>query len=292
VGRVSDPIISGDVRALIRISLPLMLFLFCEALASFCERVLLSYHSVDAVHASLSAGYLATLFQSPCIAIGAMAQVFVGFYQGSNEYRRIGSCVWQLIWFSLLSLLLTLPLSFLASVWYFKDTVIQKLGIEYFTILALGNFLFPLNAVLSSFYIGRGKTFFVTTLMLTGYAWNLFLVWVLTFGIKGIVLPLGVKGAALAKCIALGTVCCVFLCAFLTRKNREMYGTEFWRFSPSALWHYMRPGMVRAFGYLSSKMCWVAISYIIIKKGGQYLDVLTVGGTVITLLTLYCKWDL
>lgn len=282
--KILEPIISGNTRTLVRISLPLMFFLFCEALTSFCERIFLSYYSLDAVHASLNASYLATIFQSPCIAIGAMAQVFVGLYQGSGEYKRIGPCVWQLIWFSFLSFLLVFPLSFFVSSLYFKNTIIQRLGIEYFTILALGNFLFPLNTALSSFYLGRGKTLLVTNLMLASYVMNLFLNWVLIFGIKGIVPSLGIKGAAFAKCISLGIISFIFFGTFLTKKNRAVYHTHFWFFSPKALWNYTRPGMIRAFGFLSSKICWAVITYIIIQKEGPYLDALTIGGTIITFL--------
>jgi MATE family multidrug resistance protein len=280
----SKPIVKGDLRTLIRISAPLMFFLFCEALTSFCERIFLSYHSIDSVHVSLSASYLATIFQAPCIAIGAMAQIFVGFYQGSNELKRIGSCVWQLIWFSLLSFLVTLPLSYLISFWYFKDTFIEKVGIEYFLILAFGNFLFPLSTALSSFYLGRGKTLLVTGLMLGSYILDLFLSWFLIFGVASIIPALGAKGAALAKCISLGTVCCIFLVTFLNKNNRELYGTGVWHFSPTLLWHYMRSGIVRALGYLSSKICWSVTCYIMIKKGGKHLDILTIGGTIITFL--------
>lgn len=281
--RASKPI-KGDLGTLIRISVPLMLFLSCEALSSFCERIFLSYHSMDSVHGSLNASYLATIFQSPCVAITAMAQVSVGFYQGSSEPQRIGPCVWQLIWFSFLSFLITLPISYLVSPWYFKGTVIEKVGGEYFTVLALGNFLFPLNTALSAFYLGRGKTLLVTGLMLVSYALNLLLSWLLIFGTAEIVPALGAKGAALAKCMSLGIICCIFFAAFLTKKNREIYSTGFWRFSPAALWNYMSPGLVRALGFLSSKICWVAACYVMIKKGGRYLDVLTIGGTIITFL--------
>jgi MATE family multidrug resistance protein len=162
--------------------------------------------------------------------------------------------------------------------------MIQQAGMEYFTILACGNFLFPLGVALSSFYLGRGKTLFVTTMMLVGYALHLLLSWVLIFGFGGIP-SLGIKGAALGKCLGLGFSCCIFFIAFLLRKNRDIYGTNCWQFSSKALWSYMRPGMVRAFGYLSSKFWWVAVSYFMIKKGGQYLDALTIGGTIIAFLT-------
>ena len=173
----SQPITRGDLWTLVRISLPLMLFLFCDTLTTFTERIFLSHLSTDGVPGSLNATYLASIFQNPCIAIAAMGQVFVGLYQGSGELKRIGPCVWQLIWFSLLSLVITFPLSIWASHFYFKDTLIYQAGTEYFSILAVGNFLFPLSIALSSFYIGRGKTLFVTLTMLTSYALNLTLSW-------------------------------------------------------------------------------------------------------------------
>lgn len=284
MNRPSKPIIKGDLRTLMRISVPLMFFLFCDSLTSFCERIFLSYHSIDSFHASLNASYLATIFQSPCIAIAAMAQVSVGFYQGSRQSQQIGPCVWQLIWFSFASLLVTLPLSYLISLWYFKGTVIEQVGAECFSILALGNFLFPLNTALSSFYLGRGKTWLVTSFMLASYALNLFFSWCFIFGIGELIPPLGAKGAALGKCMSLGLVCCIFFYTFLMKNNRDVYHSHSWHFSPTALWQYMRPGLVRALGYLSSKICWVATCYVMIKKGGIYLDVLTIGGTIITFL--------
>ncbi len=284
MNKAPNAILRGDLKTLVRIAIPLMLFLSCESVATFFERIFLSHYSLEAVHASLNASYLATIFQDSGIAIGAMGQVFVGLYYGSGENRRIGPCIWQLIWFSFLSLLVTVPLSYLASHWYFRGTSIQGIGVSYFKVLILGNFLFPLSVSLSSFYLGRGKTFFVTSLMLLGYGLNVLLCWFLVFGIKGIIPSLGAQGGSLAKCISLGVVCGILLSGFLRRKNRTIYQTSSWRFLPKPFLDYMRQGMFRASGYISSKICWVAISYIIIKKGGEYLNVLTVGGTVIMFL--------
>ncbi|MGH2612032.1 MAG: MATE family efflux transporter, partial [Rhabdochlamydiaceae bacterium] len=282
--KFQNPAIGGDFKTLIRISIPIMLFLLCEALTALCESIFLSHYSINAVHSSLNATYLAYIFQNPCMAISAMAQIYVGLYQGSGELKRIGPCVWQLIWFSLLSIFLTVPLSFWAAPFYFKETLIQEAGMQYFTILALGNFLYPLNTALTAFYLGRGKTILVTSLMLATYAFDLLLCWWLIFGVQGFIPSLGIRGAALSKCISLGLFCCFFFILFLTKKNREIYGTGQYHFSPQALWGYIQPGLVRAFGYLSARVWWVATSYLMIKKGGQYLEVQTVGGTIITFL--------
>lgn len=261
-----------------------MLFLFCETLTTFVERIFLSHCSMEAVHASANATYLANMFQMPCMAVAMMAQVFVGLYQGQNEPARIGPCVWQMIWFSLLSLALTLPLSYGVSWFYFKDTVIQQAGTEYFSFLALWNFLFPLKIACSAFYLGRGKTSLVTAVMLGSYALNLGLSWVLILGVDGIIPSLGITGAAFAKCFSLGVCCTVFLGLFLSKNNRILYRTDRWQLSLSDLWVYVYPGLVRAFAYFSSTACWVATCYFMTKKGGEYLNVVTIGSIVFGLL--------
>jgi len=276
-----NPLLSGDLRVLIRVSLPIMLFLLCEGITVVCERVFLSYHSLEGVHASVNATYLATFFQSPCAAIAFIAQVFVGLYQGNNQDEQIGPCVWQLIWFSLLSSLIVIPLSLWTSSFYFKGTVIEREGVEYFSILTAGSFFLPLNAALSSFFLGRGKTLLVTSVMLGGYALDIGLSWLFIFGIKDVLPALGMKGAPLAKIFSLACIAIVLMLAFLRRENRERYKTWCCRFSSLALWQYVRTGIVRAVAYLVSKGCWVSITYILVKKGGEYLDVLTVGGTII-----------
>ncbi|HVX00661.1 MAG TPA: hypothetical protein VHA52_09555, partial [Candidatus Babeliaceae bacterium] len=211
-------------------------------------------------------------------------QIFVGLYQGSGELKRIGPCVWQMIWFSFLSMLITLPLSLWSSWAYFKGTDLQTMGPAYFNILAMGNFLFPLNMALTSFYLGRRKTLCVTLLLLASYALNFVFCRALVLGVDGWVPALGIQGAACAKCLSLGLVSAVLLKMFLSHENRERYATGSWRFSPTVLWSYAKPGLVKAFGYIWCKSCWLGVSYLMLKRGGLYLEVQTIGGTIITFL--------
>lgn len=280
----STSIKKGDLWTLVRISLPIFLFLFCEYSMVFGERILLSYYKKEALSASLNGTYLAFIFQSSCTAITSMALVFIGLHQGKGELKQIGPCIWQLIWFSFLSLVITLPLSFWSASLYFKGTPIEKMGIAYFNLLAWGNCLFPLNTALTSFYIGRGKTMLVTVLMTASYVFNFFLCWMLVFGVGNLIPSLGIRGAALAKCLSLGLACLILFCSFLRKKNRVLYGTGVWQLSVKALWSYIQPGMVRAFNYFWVRGSWVAISYLMINKGGAYLDVQAIGGTVISFL--------
>lgn len=284
MSEAAEAAVKGDLRALVRISVPLMLFLFFESVTSFCERVFLSYYSVESVHSSLSANYLSVIFQSPLVAIAMMAQVFVGLYYGSGSFHKIGPCIWQLIWFSFFSFFVTVPFSFPFSSWYFRGASIESSATEYFMIMAWGNFLYPLHMALASFYFGRGKTLFVTGVMLGSYLLSLLLSPLLIFGVGGWIPSCGAQGGALAKCASLGVACFVLFIGFLKKENRTLYHTAAWQFSPGVLWNCMQPGLVRALGYFSSKICWAACCYVMIQKGGRYLDVLTIGGTVVSFL--------
>lgn len=279
--------IRGDFRTLLRVSLPLFLFLFCESSVVFIERIFLSHLGAESLSSSLNGTYLASIFQGSCMAIASMGLVFVGLYQGEDQLERIGPCVWQLIWFSLLSMAVTLPLGLWSSSLYFEGTPLEKLGGEYFKILAWGNFLLPLNTALTSFYIGRGKTLLVTSLMLASYGLNVVLCRVLIFGIKGFIPAWGIQGAPLARCLSLGVFCLIFFVIFLSKENRKVYGTGFWQFSPTAFWFYIRPGFIRAFGHIWWKGSLATVSCLMIRKGGAYLDAQTIGGTVIAFLLFF-----
>ncbi len=278
---------SGSLRSLLRIFLPLILILFCEALVTYCESLLLSHSGKNAIYASLNATYLGNIFQSSCIAAALLAQVFVGHHHGENEPQKIGGCVWQFVWFALFSMILTWPLSKLTASLFFKQTIIEDAGLAYFSIVALGNFLYPLNAALASFYWGRGKTLMMTAFLLGTYAIHLMLSAVLIFGWEGFIPALNVRGAAFAKIASQALLCCILFACFLSKNNRLLFATADWRLYPARLWHYLRPGLVRAFGLFSSKSSWAFISHIMISQGERYIAILTIGGVVINFLIFF-----
>jgi MATE family multidrug resistance protein len=261
-----------------------MCFAFFEMASLFIERIFLSHHSSAGVASALNATYLFSIFQLSCAAVAAIAQVFVGLYQGSGELRRIGPCIWQLIWFSLVSQPIILPISLLTSSLYFGPTAIAQTGVDYFGVLAYGNFLFPLCAALSSFYLGRGKVLYVTALMLSSYVVHVGLSWCLIFGIEGLLPSFGIRGGALARCLSVGLVCMVLLISFLSKTNRALFNTGECRLVYKDLWFYLKHGLVRAFAFFWSRVWWAATSFLMLRQGGTYANVLTIGGTVISFL--------
>jgi MATE family multidrug resistance protein len=267
-------------KSLLALLLPILALSFTGCLLSFFERLWSSQCSLGAIEASMSAIYVVRIFQLPCIALSMMGQVFVGRYNGAREFSAIGRCVWQLIWFSLLSMLVTVPLSLAAMKIFFSGTSIEGEVLPFFLILTFCNFLFPLGTALSSFYLGRQKLKLVFLLTVATQLLNAGLDLGLIFGINPWILPLGLKGAALGTVISQGLFCLVLFIFFLTPPNRSIYGTSRWLLELKTFWRYLTPAAPRAFGRIALLTSWAASSYVMTAKGGEHLLVLSIGGTV------------
>src|SRR5947207_1639171 len=141
--------LKGGLREFTLLFFPLLLMTFSTFLILFVEKVFFAQFSAQAMEVAVTAAYACQVFQGPCVALAMMTQVYVGRWYGAQEYRAIGAGVWQFIWFSCLSLLITLPLSVVYGAFYFRGTSIEEIGLPYFHFLICISFLFPLGATLS-----------------------------------------------------------------------------------------------------------------------------------------------
>jgi len=105
------------------------------------------------------------------------------------------------------------------------------------------------------------------------------------FGIDGFVPSMGIFGAALATAISQGILCTVLLLFFLSKKNRKLHNTGNFHFKWKTFSEHLRVGLPRAIGRFMILTAWVAVARIITLKGGDYLMVFSVGGTLILLFT-------
>lgn len=121
---------------------------------------------------------------------------------------------------------------------------------------------------------------FIALATLTAQLLNAGLDIALIFGIDPWISPMGIKGAALATLATQGTFCLVLLGLFLRKSNRDAYGTHHWTFQPKVFWRYISPAFPRAFGRLVLFAGWAANTHIMAAKGGEYLLILTIGGTI------------
>lgn len=275
----------ASFRALIFLCVPLIFSLFSASFMGFCDRLFLARYSLEALEGTVSAGYLCMLFQHPVIRIVSMAQVFVGLQLGSKQNDQIGASVWQMIWLSLFSMLVTVPTSQFVAPFFFEGTTIQESANTYFSTLMAINFLFPLGTAISSYFIGQGRTGIIFFTTFIAHSINIGLDYLLIFGVEGYIAPMGVFGAALATGIAQGVLCTILFIFFLRKKERETYRTDKYQFDWENFWGQLRIGLPRAIARIIILTAWVSISRIMTLKGGDYLMVLSIGGTLLLLFT-------
>lgn len=274
---------SASLRELFNLSMPLIFVLLSGCLMSFCDRLFLAHSSFQAFEGCVSAAYLCTLFQVPCVRISSMTQIFVGFHKGAKNPLLIGECVWQMVWFSLFSMLITLPLSGWAGRFFLGGTSIEAPATTYFQCLMFVNFLFPLGAALASFYIAEGKTKALFLATLCSQLVNVGLDYLLIFGIDGLLPPLGILGAAIATGIAQGAFCAILFIIFLQKRHRDQYGTDKFAFRWKPFWQYVQVGIPRAIARIIILGAWATTVRLMTVRGGDYLIVLSVGGTLFLL---------
>jgi MATE family multidrug resistance protein len=275
---------SASLRELISLSLPLILVLLSGCLMNFCNRFFLAKSSLDAFAGSVNALYICMLFQIPFMRITSMSQIFVGFHKGAKNPQLIGPCVWQMLWFSILSMIITVPLSGYVGHLFLGGTTIEKPALTYYNLLVSVNFLFPMVTALSSFYIAEGKTKILIVTTVIVHAINILLDYVLIFGVEGLIPPLGILGAAIATVVAQACFFVILFTIFLKKENREVYHSHLYALKLKSFLNYIRVGMPRAGAKLVLLCAWAFTARIMNMRAGDCILVLSVGSTLFLLL--------
>ncbi len=275
---------TGELRKLFLLFLPILLMTFSTAMPLFMEKLFLARISKEAMEIAVNAAYVAQIFQAPCVALAMMAQVFVGRWFGAQEYQAIGPGIWQFIWFSCLSIVITLPAGWFFSNYYFRGTPLETGGVSYCHFLIAINFLYPLGAALSCFYLGQGKAKIVLLATLGAQIIKAVSAYFLIFGYSDWIPRLELMGGAISTLIAQGSFCVFLLWDFLKSKYHVFFNSHIWHFRPRLFWECIHPGLLRAFNRILSFMSWIFTAGIAKAKGGDYLLSLSIGGALFLFL--------
>ena len=273
----------GELKELALLFFPILVTVFSTYFMLFVEQLLLVRFSTQAMEVAITASYPCQVFLGPSLAIAMMAQVFVGRWYGAGQLDRIGPGVWQFIWFSCLSLLATVPLSWLGGTFYFRGTPIETIGLSYFHYSMGISFLFPLAATLSCFYLGQGQTRFILFATLGSQGVKFLTACLLIFG-WGWIPSFGLMGALISTVIAQGSFCLFLLWRFLQPKRAAIYHSHAWRFQPKLFWECIQPGLLRGGSRLLTFTSWAMIARLMTARGGDYLLILSIGGTLFAFL--------
>lgn len=267
----------GSMREIWTLALPLMFSLISGNLMIFVDRVILARYSLDAMNAAGAAQMTFFILLMGALGIASIAEVFVGQHNGAREYKKTGPAAWQMIWFSLFSAGVFLPIALIFAPYLVVDYHVHEHGLPYFKWLNLFGPSFPLQAALSAFFIGIGRVKMVTVAALLGNLVNIFLDIALVFGISDILEPMGAKGAAIATGLAQTTQALVLGAVFLSPKYARSHGTHNFTFTPAYFWKSFKVGAPSACGHMIEVSAWALITNLLAKKGEDYVTVMLIG---------------
>ncbi len=276
ISSYSHRVSNGGIRDLTALFLPVLLISLSSAFLFFLEKLFFARLGQDVMGAAINVSYICRIFQVSLTLLAMMAQVCVGRLYGAQELRGIGPAIWQFIWFSIFSMILTVPASLAYGRYYFQGTSVEALAMPYFYFLITINFLYPLGAALSCFYLGRGKTKVILCARLGSEVLTLLLAYFLIFG-KGPIPALGLMGGAIGTLIGQGGFCLLLLVAFL---RHQEFGSRLFHFNIKLFWECIHPGVLRAISAASILTCWSSTAHLMASKGGNYLLILSIGGAL------------
>ena len=217
---------TNSYRTVFSVSLPLVLSMAATTVMEFTDRVFLANYSIEAIAAALPGGITAFLFLTFFAGVTSYLNVFIAQYTGARSLSRIGACVWQGIYFSMLAAVILIGLSFVADPLFRlggHPPEVQRLESVYFRILCMGAGMNVLGTGLACFFSGRGKTRPVMVISIIGMLFNIPLDYALINGIW-IFPEMGIQGAGIATVCSWTLIAMLYCVLIFNRKNNRLYG--------------------------------------------------------------------
>jgi MATE family multidrug resistance protein len=260
----------GGGREVLVFSYPLIVSQMTFTIQSFINRLLLTWYSPEAVAAATSSLFITQVAILPCVGVAEYTTTFIAHYAGAKRPERIGSAVWQGIWFAFLCALLLAALSYeAAAVFEFAGHPPMLRADEslYLRILLLGALPIVLMPALASFFAGRGETRVVLFVNLATAAANIALDYLWIFGRLGFPRG-GVAGAALATVTSNLLGAGLFFALMLSRRFRTEFATlSGFAFDPRLFLRLLRVGVPVGF-HIALGMLGLALFTLIIGRLG------------------------
>jgi len=283
----TNEISNGSLRQLWKVSSALMISFLSMVTMMFVDRLFLSYYSADALSAATSAGTLFWASSFMCVTFAAMGEVFVAQYNGSKQFEKLGTPVWQMIYFSAISFFFFMFLGSYGSVFFMKINLMNSSEVEYFR---WNNYFAPwltLLTAISAFFIGQGKISIIKWMSVLGNGINILLDPLFIFGYKGIVPSMGIKGAAIATGIGIIVQVIVIGSIFLKKENQASFGTSNFRFNKSLFLKCLRVGTPPALFVLFELLGWATFYMMMERISSKHILVASVTQSILLLFLFF-----
>lgn len=278
----------GSVRELWSISFPLMISSLASLFMIFTDRIFLAHYSLGALNASVNAGTLAWALMSGVGMITAMSEIFVAQYNGSKKYTQIGSPIWQMVWFSLLSFILFIPMAIWGAPAIFGGDPYADMEIQYFRWLMLFAPSYALMTAFAGFFIGRGKTKVMIWLAIIANLINIILDAILIYGIPGWVPELGIQGAAIATCFGYFFESAVLAFLFLKKENRAAFGVANWRWNWEQMVKCCKVGFPQGIFCCLEIFGWAVFYWMMTSLSEKHITVSSICQSFTILFSFFC----
>jgi MATE family multidrug resistance protein len=264
----------GGGREVLRLALPFILSNSLWTLQITIDRILLSQWSSDAVAAAMPAALLIwtpfTLFQNTA----AYATTFVAQYVGAGRSHRVGSVLWQTLYFSLVAglgflglILLGGPITRLAG----HEESIRVMEEAFFRCLCFTALPTLITASVNGFFGGRGDSWTVLFINAVGLVVNAVLDYCWIFGRFGFP-EWGIEGAGWATVTGSCASALVGLVLVFRPRYRETYNTiRSWRFDPELFRRLLRFGLPNGLQWMLDGLAFTVFLMIVGRLGGVEL---------------------
>ena len=277
---------TNGYRDVLKISLPLIISMASTTVMQFTDRIFLANYSLEAIAAATPAGMAQFLFVAFFMGVGGYVNVFIAQYIGSRQPERVGSSLWQGIYFGFFSAVCMASLYWAAPA-IFKfgghPEPIQILEISYFRILCLGSGISLMSTTLACFYSGRGITTPVMLINMVGACVNIPLDYCLINGV-GFFPELGIQGAALATVTSWVVVLLIFVKLIFSSENEKRFGIrKEWRFDRELFGRYMKYGLPGGVQFFVDMF---AITFFLFMAGRLGTEDLAINNIALNLDTL------
>ncbi|MCH9621636.1 MAG: hypothetical protein S4CHLAM20_10610 [Chlamydiia bacterium] len=266
----------GSFSELLRLTFPLMLFWISTSLAMFVDRLFLSHYSLEALGAAVNAGTMAWGITYGLQIFAEMSQVVIAQYQGAQKNDKLSHPVWQMLWVVSFSFIFFLPIAILGSKFFFATGSFQS---SYFMWFIIFGPAFGLIGACSAYFIGRGENYIVTISAVIGNLVNLILDYFMIFGIKGVLSPMGVKGAAIATGIGMSVQGLGLLWLFLKRTDFKVISFSYEELKPC-----LRVGIPPGLFMTAELIGWGIFFSMMAKAGYVHLTVTSLCHSIVPLL--------
>ncbi|MDR1333749.1 MAG: polysaccharide biosynthesis C-terminal domain-containing protein, partial [Holosporaceae bacterium] len=280
---VDHKTIDCSLKSILGVTLPIMISMASTFLMLLIDRVMLAAYSMDAMNAATMSGNFVCIFAFMYTGIANAAEVFAGQYNGSKQYEKLAAPTWQMIYMALMTCVISLPVA------YFSDTIntlphyYLEEGVSYQKVWMYFAFLPPMRVALAAFFVGQGKTKIITLSVVVGAVTNLVLDYLLIFGLKDVIPPMGCKGAAIATVITEFVQVLILAVMFFNRRNRKVYKTfENRHFNPKLFLDFIKIGVPMSFGNCISMIAWYVIQTIVSHTSKDAATIYNIGNTIYT----------